>query len=201
MEFAAAVRARRMVRSFLPEPLAPGQLDRILALAARAPSAGNTAGVRFLALEGPEDTAAYWSAALPEERRAGFAWPGLLHAPALVLPVADAGAYVARYAEPDKAATGLGVGAEAWSVPYWHVDAGFAAMTILLAAVDEGLGALFFGLFGRTEAVKAAFSIPEGLSPVGVIALGRPAPEQRPGRSAGRPRPPLGELVHRGRWR
>ena len=31
-------------------------------------------------------------------------------------------------------------------MPYWHVDAGFAVMLLLLAAVDEGLGACFFGI-------------------------------------------------------
>ena len=42
-----------------------------------------------------------------------------------------------RYAEEDKARTGLGAGADAWAVPYWWVDGGMAAMTLLLAAEVE----------------------------------------------------------------
>ena len=31
-------------------------------------------------------------------------------------------------------------------VPYWYIDTGFTALLTLLAAVDEGLGAVFFGI-------------------------------------------------------
>jgi hypothetical protein len=31
-------------------------------------------------------------------------------------------------------------------VPYWYIDTGFAALLILLAVVDEGLGAVLFGI-------------------------------------------------------
>ena len=31
-------------------------------------------------------------------------------------------------------------------MPYWHIDTGFAALLMLLTAVDEGLGACFFGI-------------------------------------------------------
>jgi hypothetical protein len=33
-----------------------------------------------------------------------------------------------------------------WPVPYWYIDTGFTALLILLAVVDEGLGAVFFGI-------------------------------------------------------
>jgi nitroreductase len=175
-------------------------LDRVLDLARRVPAAGNTQGLDLVVLEGPEQTARYWDASLPAERRAAFPWPRLLDAPVLVVPVGDPGAYVARYAEPDKAASGLGRGQEAWSVPYWYVDTAFAAMVALLAAVDEGLGAVFFGQFGHEGAVKEVLGIPADRRPVGTIALGYAAPDQRPSRSARRPRRPLDEVVHRGHW-
>jgi hypothetical protein len=53
-------------------------------------------------------------------------------------------AYLDGYAEPDKGFTDR---SDAWwPSPYWDIDTGFAAMLILLAAVDEGLGACFFGM-------------------------------------------------------
>lgn len=188
-----------MVRAFGPDPVDPAVVDVLLDGARRAPSAGNTQAVRFLVLDTPEAVAGYWDLTLPAERRPGFAWPGLLVAPVLVVVLVDPGAYVARYAEPDKAATGLGRGAGEWAVPYWWVDAGAAIQDLLLGVVDAGLGACLFGLFAHEEAVLAAHGVPAGWRAAGTVALGHPAPSP-PGRSAGRPRPPLGEVVHRGRW-
>jgi nitroreductase len=189
-----------MCRAFVDAPIDPPVLDRVLDAGRRAPSAGNTAGTQFVVLSGRDETSRYWDVTLPAVRRASFRWPRLLDAPVLVLPLADPSAYVTRYAEPDKAATGLGEGAEAWGTPYWTVDTAFAAMSMLLAAEDEGLGALFFGLFQHEAAVKEALGVPPGLSPIGTIALGHPAGDDGPGRSASRPRPPLDEVVHRGGW-
>jgi nitroreductase len=87
-------------------------------------------------------------------------------------------------------------------VPYWFVDGGMAVMALLLAAEDAGLGALFFGLFEQEALVVEAFGVPPEWRPLGVVALGHPAPseEQRPSRSVGRSRPDLSEVVDRGHW-
>jgi nitroreductase len=155
----------------------------------------------MVVLEGPEQTARYWDVTLPEERRARFPWPGLLEAPVLVIPVASPEAYVTRYREPDKTASGLGQGADAWSVPYWFVDAAFLAMLIQLAAVDEGLGTLFFGIFEHEAALMAELGVPAALKPIGTIALGTPdAGGDRPSQSAARERRTLDQIVHRGGW-
>ena len=199
MEFHEVVRRRRMVRRFLDRPLPPGALDRVLAAALRGPSAGFAQGTDLLVLEGAA-TARYWEVTLPPGRRAAFPWPGLLVAPALVVAVANPTAYVARYAEPDKVATGLGGGVEAWPVPYWFVDTAMAVMLVLLAAVDEGLGASFFGVFEHEPAVKEAFGVPSDRRLVGTIAIGHPDPADRPSRSASRPRRSTGDVIHRGRW-
>jgi nitroreductase len=124
----------------------------------------------------------------------------LLQAPVLVLPVVAPDAYAARYAEADKASTGLGGSVAAWPVPYWFVDGGMAVDAMLLAAGEEGLGAVFFGLFDRERPVLGALGVPADRRGLGVVALGHPAPDDEPGRSAGRPRRPLGEVVHRGGW-
>jgi nitroreductase len=201
VELTEALRRRRMVRAFRPDPVAPDALERVLDAGRRAPSAGHSQGWAFVVLDGPAETARYWDTTLPAERRASFPWPGLLAAPVLVIPCARPEVYVARYGEPDKARTGLGAGEGAWPVPYWFVDTGMAAMAMLLAAVDEDLGACFFGIFEHEAALQATLGIPAGVRPVGTIALGHPAPgDDRPSRSAGRGRRPLDEVVHRGHW-
>lgn len=201
MQLADALAQRRMVRALRPDRLEPDVVARLLGAANRAPSAGFAQGVDLVVLDGPDETARYWDVTLAPDRRVGFAWPGLLAAPVLVVVCADPEAYVTRYAEPDKLRTGLGAGAEAWAVPFWFVDAGMVTQNLLLAAVDEGLGACFFGVFDHEVVVKAALGIPAHVRTVGTVAIGRIAAESgRPGRSSGRARRGVGDVVHRGRW-
>jgi nitroreductase len=198
LELSDAIRTRRMVRAFDGRPVAPDVVDGLIDLARRAPSAGNTQPWRFVVLEGHQ-TARLWDVTLPAERRAGFRWQGLLDAPVVVVPVVAPGAYAERYTEADKQATGLGEGVAAWPVPYWWVDGGMAVHGLLLAAVDAGLGALFYGLFEHEAAALAALGVPDGWRALGAVALGWAASGE-PGRSAGRPRPPLSSVIHRGGW-
>jgi nitroreductase len=188
-----------MVRSFTADPLPEGSVEHLVDLARRAPSAGHSQGWAFVALEGAAQTARYWDAALPPERRAGFRWQGLLGAPALIVVLVRPDAWAERYAEPDKEATGLGVGTGAWPVPYWWVDAGLAVEHLLLGAVDVGLGACFFGLFDHESPVLAALRVPEGWRAVGTVAVGHPATDE-PGRSVDRGRRSVDDVLHRGGW-
>lgn len=199
MEFTDAVRRRRMVRAFGPDPVAPATVHRLCDLARRAPSAGHSQGLSLLVLDRPEAVARYWDTTLVSLRRASFRWQGLLDAPVLVVVAVRPATYVERYREPDKVATGLGEGTDAWPVPYWWVDAGAAVEHLLLGAVDAGLGAGLFGLFEHEAAVSAAFGVPDGWRLVATVALGHPAPDE-PGRSAGRARRALEEVVHHNRW-
>jgi nitroreductase len=189
-----------MVRAFERRAVPGEVLDRILEVALRGPSAGFTQGIELVVLSGPQEVARFWDATLPAERRATFPWPRLLDAPVIVLPLAEPGAYVARYAQPDKERSGLGTGEAAWPVPYWWVDSAFASMLALLAAVDEGLGALFFGVFHGEAELLAALGVPEGYRPVGAIALGYAADGDRPSHSVARGRRPVDDVVHRGGW-
>jgi nitroreductase len=199
VEFAVALSARRSCRAYRPDPIPDGVLRQVLGASRRGPTAGNTWALDLVVIDQPDR---YWDVTLPAGgRRDRFGWPGLLVAPVLVMPVVDPAAYPARYAEPDKSGTGLGAGIDAWSVPYWWVDAGAAVMAVLLAATDAGLGSLLFGQFGHTEALAAEFDIPGDRRAVGTIALGYPAePDGQTGRSALRQRPPLDELVHLNGW-
>jgi nitroreductase len=172
-------------------------IDELVELARRAPSAGNAQGFDVVVLEGA-DTARFWDVTLPADRRPGFRWPDLLQAPAIVLPFADRDAYLARYGEPDKAATGL-AGVDRWPVPYWQLDAAMAVMVMLLAAQDAGLGALWFGVFRDGERLLEVLGVPPGHELIGALAIGHPLSSE-PGRSAARPRRPLEDVLHRGHW-
>jgi nitroreductase len=204
MDFADVLRRRRMVRAFRPGPIPPDVLERVLGSALRAPAAGNSDGTDLVVLEGPEQTRMYWDITLPDAAaRERFGYPPLLDAPVLAVVLADPEAYLRRYSEHDKAATGLGESAERWPVPYWTVDASFAAMLVLLAATNEGLGVLFFGIFQHERELRDALGVPEERQAIGTIAVGWPdveADAARPGRSAARPRRPTDAAIHRGHW-
>lgn len=191
MEFEDVVRRRRMVRDFEERPLAPEVVERIVGTAVRGPSAGFTQGTEVLVLEAPEDRARFWDTTVDAGHRDRMPWPGLLRAPLIVVVFAHEEAYVRRYAEPDKAGP-------SFAVPWWTVDASFAAMLALLAATDEGLGALFFAA-RRPAELRSAFGVPDAFDPVGALAIGHPRPHRR-SPSLARGRRPATEVVHRGRW-
>jgi len=196
VELDTVIARRRMFRSFLDRTVPPETVDRLIDRARRAPSAGNTQGWDWLVLEGPAQTGRFWRLDADPAWLAAPDHPALLRAPVIVVPLAGRGAYLRRYAEGGKDA---GVPAR-WRVPYWLVDTAFATMLLLLAATEEGLGALFFALHGDAQATVAAFGVPDDLQPLGAVAIGWPDPADRPGSSAGRPRRSLEDQVHRGRW-
>ncbi|KQZ88588.1 nitroreductase [Phycicoccus sp. Root563] len=199
MELSQVVRRRRMVRRFDPDRPVPGDvLERILYAAQRAPSAGFSQGWDFVVLEGPSQTQAFWAATRDVEREPDAWLRGVSAAPVLVLCLSDPTAYLDRYAEPDKGWTDRDPAR--WPVPYWDVDTGMAAMLMLLTAVDEGLGALFFGVPpDRHTQVRRAHGIPQDRRLVGVVALGHER-ERTTSPSLRRGRRSEQEVVHRGRF-
>ena len=190
-----------MVRRYADEPVDAAAVERVLANAVRSPSAGFTQGWAFLLLDSPEDVARFWEACTPPGASdEPDSWlRGMRTAPVVIVPLSHQAAYVGRYSEADKARDRV----EArWPVPYWHMDAAMASLLMLLTAVDEGLGACFFGIpDSRTDTFREAFGVPEDHMPIGAITLGHRTDDPGPrGSAARRARKPLEEVVHRGRW-
>ena len=190
---------RRMVRAFEDRPVDPEVVDRMLEHALHAPSAGFSQGWAFLVLTEPHDRKRFWDAVFPDRSDAGFVHQGLFGAGCVIVPLSHKQAYLDRYAEPDKGWTDRDEGR--WPVPYWDIDTGMATMLILLTAVDEGLGALFFGIFPQhVDSFREAFGVPSAYTPIGAVAVGHRAPDV-PSPSLRRGRRGTDEVVHRGRWR
>ena len=180
MELTEALGRRRMCRDFDgAKPVPRTDVRRLLGLALRAPTAGFSQGVGFVVLDTESDRAAFWGAAASLSGRSeGGARPdrwlrGVSAAPVLVAVLADPARYAERYARPDK--THPDSDTSAWPTPFWHVDAGMAAMSLLLAAEDAGLGALFFGVpQGAHDAVRELLGVQpsDAAHLVGMVALG-----------------------------
>ncbi len=199
MELDEVLRRRRMVRHFSDEAVSAEDLDALVAAALRAPSAGFTQGFRLLVLTDPADRERLWEAtdwSPPDPQRDRMA-AEMRAAPAVIVPLCSEAAYRERYAEPDKAWI---PDEDIWAVPYWYVDAGFAAMLVLLKAVDLGLGAVFIGQTPRfVPRFREAFGVPDAFEPIGLVLVGHRHPDVGPAYRSERRRP-VEEMVHRGRW-
>jgi hypothetical protein len=73
-------------------------------------------------------------------------------------------------------------------------------MSLLLAAHDVELGALFFAVFNGEQQLRTRLGVPERMQLLGAIAIGRPDRKSEKGRSAARPRMPVHEAMHQSRW-
>jgi nitroreductase len=186
-----------MVRNFTARPVPVEAVHRLLDLAVRAPSAGFSQGWAFLVLSEPPDVARFWAATGPGGTPDSWL-RGMSRAPVLIVPLAHKDAYLDRYAEPDKGWTDRDEAR--WPVPYWYIDTGFASLLMLLGAVDEGLGACFFGIAPESlHTFRSAFDVPDAYVPIGALAIGYPAPDRR-SPSLRRGRRPVAEVTHWGRW-
>jgi nitroreductase len=199
MQFRDVVRSRRMVRSYDPDRPVPDEVvHRLLEHAIRAPSAGFSQGWGFLVLQEPSDRERFWRAATPETAPWQSWLVNMSRTPLIIVAHSNKSAYLDRYAEPDK---GWADRDESrWPVPYWDIDAGFASLLMLLTAVDEGLGACFFGIPPeRIPSYRTEFGVPDQLTPIGAISVGYPAADRR-SPSLRRGRRGVAEVAHRGQW-
>ncbi len=162
MEFQTVVRRRRMCRRFdTSRPVPHDLVHTLTSNALRAPSAGFAQGWGFLVLERPEDISAFRDAATLREDPPPWyapAFPDGRHVRRSPRDhvLGQQNAYLDRYAEPGAPP---GQRSDAWwPAPFWDIDAGFAALLILLTAVDHDLGACFIGVPGtRAGAIRELF--------------------------------------------
>jgi nitroreductase len=195
-EFYDIVRARRMVRNYSEDPVDPEALERILEAAEKAPSAGFSQGQALVVVTEPEGRNAIAELAGEEDYVAAGMDPWISRAPVHIIVCVSKQLYFDRYAEPDK--KGSVNTDEDWPVPYWWVDSGATMMLVLLAAVAEGLAAGFLGSHNMPQ-LKDRFGIPGHMEPIGIVTIGRAAPDRRSG-SLARGRRSSSEVVHRERW-
>ena len=179
MEFRDVVRRRRMVRHFVDRPVERVVLERIAAVAQRAPSAGFSQGQRLMIVTEPSARRRIAELCREEHmvEESGFdRW--ISECGAIFVPLVSEAVYHRRYQEPDKMPPGEDE--IDWPVPYWWMDVGCTAMLVLLAAVDEGLAAGFAGTDADGYvAFKREFGVPDEFSAVGFIPVGWPLPDKR----------------------
>lgn len=176
MEFSDVVMKRRAVRRFEDGGVDREVIERIARLAQRTPSAGFSQGQRLVVVTEP-DRRREVARLCGEEAYAADFGPWISECAAQFVPCVSEAIYHRRYREPDKVGED---GAEIdWPVPFWWVDIGATMQTIMLAAVNEGLGCGFAGPAAGPEPLRAALGIPDEFVPIGVMPVGRPLPDVR----------------------
>jgi nitroreductase len=173
MDFETVVKRRRMCREFLDRDVPQEKIDRILDLASRYPSAGHTEPQEFIVVHNRRMKEDLAHAALDQMFVA--------QAPLVIVVISDVRRSARRYGER---------GVRFFSI----IDGAFVAMLILLAVVEEGLGACFVGSF-YDEQVQEVLGLPQEVRPIGIIPVGYCAEGPRKFRRRSRE-----QIVHRDRY-
>jgi nitroreductase len=164
---------RRMIRKFRPDPVSDALVRRIVRAAMRAPSAGHTQPWNYVVVR---------DAAMRRRlARAALSQMFVADAPVVIVPCADRSRSRGRYGARE-------------GDHYAVIDTAFSSLLLLLAVVEEGLGACFVGAFDEKQ-VSGVLGLPELVRPLAVVPVGVPA--DRPRRLALRP---LDDALHFERW-
>ncbi|WP_298345619.1 nitroreductase family protein [Ferrimicrobium sp.] len=200
MEFDAVLRRRRMHRSFTEEPVHIEEVNALCEAALRAPSAGFTQGTELVIVRDPQRIRTILELITTQDWLTNAVnHQGLRHSQVLIFPIINQQAYLARYAEPDKAQSGMAT-EDGWPQPYWLVDASFATMQLLLKVVDLGLGASFMGIYYGAEELRTLLALPDGHHPLGILCIGHPSNSRLTGSPSRRQRRAAETLMHFEQW-
>ena len=171
METWDAIRARRNVRTYLPDPVPAADLDRIAEAGWRAPSASNRQHWNFIIVTDRDQLQAL-----------STVWQGARH-------IAGAAAAIALV---------LPQPADERSKVVNQYDLGQATYAIMLAATDLGIGTGHSSV-GNQEKARELLGVPADHDVAYMIGVGYPA--DRPLKPIVKPnRLPFGEVVRHGHW-
>lgn len=162
---------RRSIRKYTADPVSLEHEEKLLRAAMQAPSAGNEQPWEFIVVRDPE-TLKKMTKDHP------YSTP-LLGAPLGILICGD-------------------INKQRFNpYAYWVQDCSAAIQNLLLEAQHLGLGAVWMGLHPikeREDVLIELFGLPEGIIPLGMIAVGHPAQTVEPVDRY------LPERVHREKW-
>jgi nitroreductase len=179
MELMEAIRSRRSVRKYTPDPVSDTDVEAVLEAARWAPSWANTQCVRWVVVRDP-DTRVKLADTLPHGNPANDA---IRTVPVVFVACAETGR------------AGFKKGEEVTDKGDWYMyDAASAAHSLTLAAHALGLGTVHVGLFDALKAGEVV-GVPDNVRVVELIPMGHPTEQPHgPGRKE------LSELVYRDRY-
>jgi len=179
MDVMEAIKARRSIRKYKPDPVQYEDLQVVLEAARLAPSWANTQCWKFIVVR-DLDIKAKIASTLNKDNPAIVA---ILEAPVLIVACAELGK--SGY-EKGKLATDKG--------EWFMFDVALAMENLVLSACSLGLGTVHVGLFDAKQAAEI-LGLPESIVCIEMTPLGYPAQERNP-----RPRKELSEIVFYDRY-
>ncbi len=185
MELMEAIRDRRSIRHYRPEPVDDQTLEKVLEAARLAPSWANTQCWRFIVVrdEVTRNRLADTLFTTPDIGDKNPAEKSIRTAPVVIVACAELGR------------SGFYSGKPTTDKGDWYMfDVALAMQNLVLAAHSLRLGTVHIGSF-RAEELAKILNIPEGFCPVGMTPLGYPDQQPKP-----RPRKELAEIVFHESW-
>lgn len=152
-----AIRARRTVRSYRPDPVPPELLREVIDAARWAPTSGNAQPWEFVRVVTPSVREKLVTATYGGFARTAPAQAWIGEAPELLVACVNGLRTAARYGEDG----------HGWA----KIDVAAAIQNLLIAATSLGLGAAWIGGF-RPGDVEDALALDRDLRPLGMIVLG-----------------------------
>lgn len=152
------IMTRTSIRHYTDQPVEDEKIETMLRAAMAAPTAGNKQPWRFIVID-DKSTLGRISEMFPSMKMA-------VKAPLAIVVCGDT------------TATFKGEG-----VDYWIQDCSAATENLLLAAHDQGLGAVWCGIYPISERVaklSELLQLPDSILPLNVIPVGYPAESPQP---------------------
>ena len=161
MDVFEAIKTRRSIRAYKPDPVSEDDLNAVLEAGRQAPSWANTQCWRFVVVKDKEMKARLANT-LPQTNGARV---GMEQAPLVIVACAVLGraGYKKGEVMSDKG-------------DWFMFDTALAMHNIVLAAHSLGLGTVYIGLFDA-KAAAAILDLPEGVVAVAMTPLGYPMAE------------------------
>lgn len=174
MEVITAIKERRSIRKYRPDPVSDSDLTEVLEAARWAPSWANTQCWEFIVVKNPESRRKLAETLPPGNP----AISSFTQAPIVIVACAQLGkaGYFKGTAGTDKG-------------DWYMFDVALAMQNLTLAARSKGLGTVHVGFFDAQEVAKL-LEIPEGTVVVEMTPLGHPDQEVK-----ATPRKELSEFV------
>ena len=158
MDTQTCILSRRSIRAFTGQPVSHETLEKIISLAAYAPSWKNTQISRYIAIENPETLKEICERYAPFNARIIGGCKTLI-----------AQTFVKSRSGFERDGSYSTDREGGWQ----HYDCGIAAQTLCLAARDCGVGSVIMGVFDR-EGLEKFLGVPEDQELMALIALGYP---------------------------
>jgi nitroreductase len=159
MDVMQAIKGRRSIRKYKPDPVSDKDIEKVLEAASWAPSWANTQCWRFIVVQDPQLKERLSDTLKLKENRAAMA---VRDAPVVIVACAELGKSGHRRGkvETDKG-------------DWFMFDTALAMQNLTLAAYAIGLGTVHLGLFDAKE-VARILDVPDGAVVVEMTPLGYP---------------------------